>query len=77
MQSVIELAGLSVRFGNREILKDLRVSLSGRTIGLLGPNGAGKSTLIQTLLGFVPATSGTATILKATRFAARLQKCAV
>src|SRR5579862_7110908 len=59
---VIALAGLSVRFGEREILKDLRVSVSGRTIGLLGPNGAGKSTLIQTLLGFVPANSGTASI---------------
>jgi ABC-2 type transport system ATP-binding protein len=59
---VIELAGLSVRFGNRDILQDLRVSLSGRTIGLLGPNGAGKSTLIQTLLGFVPLSGGSASI---------------
>ena len=63
MDPVIELAGLSVRFGNREILRDLRVALSGRTIGLLGPNGAGKSTLIQTLLGFVPLSAGSATIL--------------
>ena len=62
MQPVIELAGLGVRFGERDILKDLTVSLSGRTIGLLGPNGAGKSTLIQTLLGFVPPSSGTASI---------------
>src|SRR5580698_1080584 len=62
MQPVIELSGLGVRFGTRDILKDLRVSVSGRTIGLLGPNGAGKSTLIQTLLGFVPASSGTASI---------------
>jgi ABC-2 type transport system ATP-binding protein len=62
VQPVIELAGLGVRFGNRDILKDLRVSLSGRTIGLLGPNGAGKSTLIQTLLGFCPVSSGTASI---------------
>jgi ABC-2 type transport system ATP-binding protein len=62
MQPVIDLAGLGVRFGTRDILKDLRVSVSGRTIGLLGPNGAGKSTLIQTLLGFVPASSGTATV---------------
>jgi ABC-2 type transport system ATP-binding protein len=59
---VIELAGLGVRFGNRDILNGLTVSLSGRTIGLLGPNGAGKSTLIQTLLGFVPASSGSASI---------------
>src|SRR6202035_3212302 len=59
---VIELAGLGVSFGPRQILNDLRISLSGRTIGLLGPNGAGKSTLIQTLLGFCPSSSGTATI---------------
>ena len=63
MQPVIELTGLGVRFGNRDILKDLRVSLSGRTIGLLGPNGAGKSTLIQSLLGFCPISSGTAYFL--------------
>ena len=62
MDPVIELAGLSVRFGNREILHNLRVALSGRTIGLLGPNGAGKSTLIQTLLGFVPLSAGSANI---------------
>jgi ABC-2 type transport system ATP-binding protein len=62
MDPVIELAGLSVRFGNREILHNLRVALSGRTIGLLGPNGAGKSTLIQTLLGFVPPSAGSANI---------------
>ena len=49
---VIELQGLSVRFGSREILKNLMCSLRGRAIGLLGPNGAGKSTLINTLLGF-------------------------
>lgn len=63
MHPVINLAGLTVRFGQRDILKDLRVSLSGRTIGLLGPNGAGKSTLIQALLGFCPVAAGTATIL--------------
>jgi ABC-2 type transport system ATP-binding protein len=62
MHPVIELAGLSVRFGDREILHNLRVALSGRTIGLLGPNGAGKSTLIQTLLGFVPLSAGSANI---------------
>jgi ABC-2 type transport system ATP-binding protein len=62
MNPVIDLSGLSVRFGERDILKDLRVSVAGRTIGLLGPNGAGKSTLIQTLLGFVPASQGTASI---------------
>jgi ABC-2 type transport system ATP-binding protein len=62
VQAVIELSGLSVRFGKREILKDLRAALSGHALGLLGPNGAGKSTLIQTLLGFCPIAGGTARI---------------
>ena len=59
---VITLDGLSVSFGGRPILKDLRGELRGRAIGLLGPNGAGKTTLIHTLLGFHPPTSGTARI---------------
>src|SRR5678816_2188928 len=63
MSSIIELSGLGVRFGKREILSDLRATLSSRSIGLLGPNGAGKSTLIQALLGFCPISSGTASIL--------------
>src|SRR5437016_1070097 len=62
MTPVIELEGLGVRFGKRDILKGLTCSLSGRTIGLLGPNGAGKSTLINTLLGFHKPSTGTARI---------------
>src|SRR5579872_7296685 len=63
MESVIELDGLEVRFGNRPILKKLKASLTGRSIGLLGPNGAGKSTLLNTLLGFHKPSAGTARIL--------------
>ncbi len=59
---VIALDGLSVSFGGRPILRDLRGELRGRAIGLLGPNGAGKTTLIHTLLGFHPPASGTARI---------------
>jgi ABC-2 type transport system ATP-binding protein len=59
---LIELQDLSVRFGNRDILRGLNASLRGRAIGLLGPNGAGKSTLINTLLGFYSPHSGSARI---------------
>jgi ABC-2 type transport system ATP-binding protein len=62
MPPVIELDGLEVRFGARVILKRLKATLTGRSIGLLGPNGAGKSTLLNTLLGFVPPSAGTAHI---------------
>jgi ABC-2 type transport system ATP-binding protein len=60
---VIELRGLSVRLGTREVLREISASFSGRTIGLLGPNGAGKSTLISTLLGFWPIAKGDARVL--------------
>jgi ABC-2 type transport system ATP-binding protein len=63
METLIELDGLSVTFGKRQILKDLRGDLRGRAIGLLGPNGAGKTTLIHTLLGFHDPSAGTARIL--------------
>ncbi|MEN3326843.1 MAG: type transport system ATP-binding protein [Acidobacteriota bacterium] len=59
---MIDLHGLSVSFGHRPILKNLRGDLRGKAIGLLGPNGAGKTTLIHTLLGFHAPTSGTAQI---------------
>jgi len=60
--SVIQLDGLSVTFGGRPILRELRGELRGRAIGLLGPNGAGKTTLIHTLLGFHSPSFGTAHI---------------
>src|SRR2546425_8930731 len=59
---VITLDNLSVQFGRRPILQNLKGELRGRAIGLLGPNGAGKTTLIHTLLGFHPPSSGTAHI---------------
>jgi ABC-2 type transport system ATP-binding protein len=62
LPTLVELDGLSVRFGKQEVLKSLNIKLSCRIIGLLGPNGAGKSTLIQTLLGFCPVAKGTARV---------------
>ena len=61
-QPVIDLQGLSIDFGRRQILKGLKGDLRGKAIGLLGPNGAGKTTLIHTLLGFHEPTAGTAKI---------------
>jgi ABC-2 type transport system ATP-binding protein len=59
---LIELNGLTVRFGDRDILRALTAALRGRAIGLLGPNGAGKSTLINTLLGFYKPVAGSAKV---------------
>jgi ABC-2 type transport system ATP-binding protein len=62
LSPLVEMQGLTVRFGDREILSGLTASLRGRSIGLLGPNGAGKSTLINTLLGFYKSSGGSARV---------------
>jgi len=61
MQSMLRIENLTVRIGDRYILKDFSLNInSGETHILLGPNGAGKTTLIRTLLGFsgYPVESG-------------------
>jgi len=67
MTPVIEIEGLHVKLGRRDVLKDISCRLGasgvGKAIGLLGPNGAGKSTLIRTLLGFHKPSAGSAKIL--------------
>ena len=61
--SVANLAGLTVKYGNKTAVNDLTLSIPEGCVGLLGPNGAGKSTLIKTLLGFVKPASGTGNVL--------------
>ena len=63
-QTVIEIEGLCVRRGRREILRiDSLTVEPGRIVTVLGPNGAGKSTLIKACLGFVRATGGRVAVL--------------
>ena len=52
--SLIELAGLTKKFGPIVALSGVDATVEGKIIGLLGPNGAGKSTLLKCLLGLVP-----------------------
>ncbi len=44
-------------------LDQLTVGIDPGVVGLVGANGAGKSTLIKILLGLVPPTSGSASVL--------------
>ena len=60
--SLIELAGLTKRYGSIVAIESLDAVVEGSVIGLLGPNGAGKSTLLKSLLGLIPY-EGTARVL--------------
>jgi ATP-binding cassette subfamily F protein uup len=56
---VAELTGLTKRFGDRDIVRDLDLIVSrGDRLGLIGPNGAGKTTLIRLILGTLAPDSG-------------------
>jgi len=61
---VIEVAGLSKRFGKTQAVSNLSfASRPGLVTGFLGPNGAGKSTTLRSVLGLVNQDAGTATVL--------------
>lgn len=57
---IAELERVSFSVGERDIIKDLSVSvMRGDRIGLIGPNGSGKSTLLKLILGELSPTAGT------------------
>jgi ABC-2 type transport system ATP-binding protein len=60
---VIETAGLTKAYPGVTALDRLELTIGEGVTGLVGANGAGKSTLIKILLGLVPATSGSASVL--------------
>jgi ABC-type branched-subunit amino acid transport system ATPase component len=55
---VIEVEGLTVRFGGVTPLDDISVVFPKGTCGLIGPNGAGKTTFFNVLSGFVKPAAG-------------------
>jgi ABC-2 type transport system ATP-binding protein len=61
---VIEVEGLTKRFGSTLAVDDLSFSVGpGRITGFLGPNGAGKSTTMRAVLGLVHPTRGRTSVL--------------
>jgi ABC-2 type transport system ATP-binding protein len=63
LKPVIVTEGLTKRYPGVTALDWLTLSVEPGIIGLVGANGAGKSTLIKILLGLLPATRGSASVL--------------
>ncbi len=60
---MIRAEGLTKDYGARRAIDNLTFETrQGEIVGFLGPNGAGKTTTMRILTGYMPPTSGTATI---------------
>lgn len=59
----IEVKNITKQYGAQKALDNVSFSIgSGEIVGFLGPNGAGKSTMMKILTGFIPPTSGKASV---------------
>jgi ABC-2 type transport system ATP-binding protein len=60
---MIEAIHLTKVYDNTTALSDVSFQVEkGEILGFLGPNGAGKTTTMRILTGYMPPTSGTATV---------------
>jgi len=60
---MIRVSELSKNFGARLAVDSLNFEArQGEILGFLGPNGAGKTTTMRMLTGYMPPTSGSATV---------------
>ncbi len=56
---MIEVQGVSKRYGGVEALRNVSLTVpGGKILGLLGQNGAGKTTLLNIITGYLAPTSG-------------------
>ncbi len=56
---MIRVEGLTVRFGDREVLNGIDLDFPrGQTTAIMGASGGGKTTLLRCIAGLIPATEG-------------------
>jgi len=58
----IHVESLTKVYGAQKAVDDISFTAGTGVLGFLGPNGAGKSTTMKILTGFIPQTSGRATV---------------
>lgn len=59
MAPVVEVIGLTKRYGQRTAVRNVTFSIEqGDIVGLLGANGAGKSTTLRAIVGLIRPTQG-------------------
>ena len=69
-KQVVDLKGVSLRFGDRVILDDVDWIIGpGDRYGIVGANGIGKTTLLRIIQGLQPLDSGRVKIGQTVRFA--------
>ena len=55
---MLELKNISYVVEDKEILKDINLTIDDRFVAVTGPNGSGKSTLLKIVMGIIRPTSG-------------------
>ena len=61
--AALTVADLRIRYGDRDVLRGLTLSVAaGEIYGLLGPNGAGKTTLIRAICGRLRPAAGSVSV---------------
>jgi ABC-2 type transport system ATP-binding protein len=58
----IRVEGLTKIYGEQKAVDGISFTAEPGVLGFLGPNGAGKSTTMKILTGFIPQTSGKASV---------------
>jgi ABC-2 type transport system ATP-binding protein len=61
--NIVEIEGLTHRYGDVVALRDLTVGIAGGVTGLVGANGAGKTTLLRLMLGLLRPERGSVRVL--------------
>lgn len=60
MTPLLQLSQIDFHFGDRQVIRDVALSLeTGTCIALIGPNGVGKTTLLRIAAGVLAPSAGT------------------